>query len=361
MLDGVSWLLLALMLAAPFPSETGIDHRRSIRVPEDHPSIAEALAASQPSDQILIGPGTYHETLELPDHDVTLTSTDGPAVTILDGGGNSLHPPTYPTHGVLRMGPYAGRVQLQGFTIQHGWSNEGGGLRVAGGSMTARDCHFKRCNSTFGGGVCVLSGLAELQNCTLFDCGATFGGGVAVIAGELWLTNTSTERCVAQASGGGAWCDSSGCLNANNGTWRHCHASQAGGLGIQGRARLEHSSVKHCRSEGHGGGLQLTAAASGVLRSVRFAENQAENGGGIAVAAGANLCGEQVSITSCTADRGGGMAMLGRSTLHQLTIRSCHASTTGGGIALGRAHPRSTHSWYISLRYYDDRRFDVRP
>lgn len=350
MLDGVTWFLLALVFGAPIASEptTASSHQgRSIRVPEDHSSIAEALAASQPNDRILIGPGTYQETVHLPDHNLMLISTDGPEVTLLDGGSNSLHAPRQPhqpPNGVIRMGPYAGQVELQGFTIQHGWSNEGGGLRVAGGMITAKDCHFKGCNSTFGGAVCVLGGRAELLHCTLVDCAATFGGGLAVIAGELGLTSTSTERCVAHASGGGAWCDNGGTLNANDSNWNHCHASQGGGLGIQGYVQVENSSIQHCQSEGHGGGLQLTAAACGVLRSVTFGENQAANGGGIAVEAGASLSAEQVAITSCTADRGGGLATLGRSTFQQLTIRSCHAKTIGGAIALGRAHPQANLS-----------------
>ncbi len=348
MLDGVTWLLLALVLGAPLttkPTTAAVHHGRTVRVPEDHASITEALASSQPNDRILIGPGTYLETLVLPDHDVMLVSTDGPEVTMLDGGSNSLHPPSNPRHpsnGVLRVGPYAGHVEIQGLTMQNGWSNEGGGLRVAGGMVTVEDCHFKRCNSTFGGGVCVLGGRVELQHCTLVDCGATFGGGVAVITGDLGLNSTSTERCIAQASGGGAWCDNGGTLSATGNTWKHCHASQAGGLGIQGRLRLEESSVQHCRSEGHGGGLQLTAAASGVLRSVRFGKNQAANGGGIAVAAGANLSGEQVAITSCNADRGGGLATRGRSTFYRLMIQSCQADTVGGAIALGPANPQAS-------------------
>ena len=115
MLDGVTWLFLALVLAAPCTSEptTTVHHRgRSIRVPEDYPSIAEALGASGPNDRILIGSGTYHERLELPDHDIMLISTDGPEVTMLDGGSNSLRPPLHfrhPTHGVLRMGTPASR------------------------------------------------------------------------------------------------------------------------------------------------------------------------------------------------------------------------------------------------------------
>jgi hypothetical protein len=108
--------------------------------------------------------------------------------------------------------------------------------------------------------------------------------------------------------------------------------------------QLKSSSVQHCRSEGHGGGLQLTAAALGMLRCVKFGENQAANGGGVSVEAGASLNGEQVAITSCTADRGGGLATLGQSTFHQLTIRSCRADTIGGAIALGRAHPHASLS-----------------
>ena len=350
MLHVVTSILLALVLGAPLatgPTPSSVYRGRVVRVPEDHHSIAEALASSQPNDRVLIGPGTYYETLELPDHDVVLVSTHGPELTLIDGGNSSLHAPLQPHQpqgGVILMGPYAGNVEMQGLTIQHGWSNEGGGIRVAGGVMTAKGCHFKGCNSTFGGAVCVLGGRVELQQCTLVDCGATFGGGVAVITGELGFTSTSTERCAAQASGGGAWCDNGGTLIAKDSTWRHCHAAQGGGLGIQGLVQLENSSIQHCRSEGHGGGLQLAAAASGVLRSVKFGKNQAGNGGGISVEAGASLRGEQVAITSCTADRGGGLVTLGRSTFQHLTIRSCQAETIGGAIALGRAHPQASLS-----------------
>ena len=66
MLVVVTLILLALVLHAPLttePSTTTIHHGRTFRVPEDHSSIAEALASSQPNDRILIGPGTYYETL----------------------------------------------------------------------------------------------------------------------------------------------------------------------------------------------------------------------------------------------------------------------------------------------------------
>jgi hypothetical protein len=80
MLCVVTLILLALVLHLPLTTEpptTGIHHGRTVRVPEDHSSIAEALASSLPNDRILIGPGTYYETLELPNHDVMLVSTDG--------------------------------------------------------------------------------------------------------------------------------------------------------------------------------------------------------------------------------------------------------------------------------------------
>ena len=97
MLVVVTLIFLAMVLHAPLTTEpptTAIHHGRTVRVPEDHHSIAEALASSQPNDRILIGPGTYYETLELPDHDLMLASTDGPEVTMIDGGSKwgPLHP-----------------------------------------------------------------------------------------------------------------------------------------------------------------------------------------------------------------------------------------------------------------------------
>ena len=349
MLMGMTLLLCTFLINCSFatqlPFSSGpsilsstVSHHRVVRVPEEHTSLAEAVTLSKNGDRILVGPGIYYETLTLPNHDLSIESTHGAEDTFIDGGGNSLKPSP---NSIIQLGPYAGKVQISGFTIQHGWSNEGGGLRVAGGSIEVKDCQFNSCHSIFGGGLCLLQGTLRLTNCEVHHCSATFGGGIAVITGDAHLANTTVSNCTAEASGGGGWCDNAGWVKANGCTWVNCSASQGGALSIQGQLRLERSLVHSCQSEGHGGGLQLTAAASGNLHQVRMHENNAQVGGGIHVAAGATLHAQRITIFCCEANRGGGISTLGKSTIHQATIRSCKAQAGGGAISLGRAHPQA--------------------
>jgi hypothetical protein len=57
---------------------------RTWRVPEEHPTIADATAAARPGDLILIGPGRYHESVRLVTPNVTVRGTDRNDV-VLDG------------------------------------------------------------------------------------------------------------------------------------------------------------------------------------------------------------------------------------------------------------------------------------
>ena len=130
-------------------------HGRTVRVPEDHHSIAEALASSQPNDRILIGPGTYYEMLELPNHDVMLASTDGPEVTMIDGGSNSLHAlpePSLLPSSVIRMGPYQDRLNFKDSPPTAGPTK--GWVRVAGGVVMAKIATSKMQQYFRGRGVC---------------------------------------------------------------------------------------------------------------------------------------------------------------------------------------------------------------
>jgi parallel beta-helix repeat protein len=78
-----------------------------------------------PGDTILVPPGIYPVPLRFDGKDVTLRSTDGPEVTILDGdAGTTVNGP------LLIIGPGG---TLIGFTIRNGRINVGGGaLEVRG-------------------------------------------------------------------------------------------------------------------------------------------------------------------------------------------------------------------------------------
>jgi hypothetical protein len=57
------------------------------QVPGDHASIQAALDAATQGDTICVGPGTWSERLDWGGKGVLVGGTEGPATTILDGGG----------------------------------------------------------------------------------------------------------------------------------------------------------------------------------------------------------------------------------------------------------------------------------
>ncbi len=50
-------------------------------------SIQDAINAAMNSDEIVVAPGTYFETINFLGKAITLRSSDGPEVTIIDGTG----------------------------------------------------------------------------------------------------------------------------------------------------------------------------------------------------------------------------------------------------------------------------------
>ena len=57
---------------------------RLLLVPKDYPSISAAVAAAQPYDFVLVGPGTYHEAVVVKTPHLTIRGVDRNAV-VLDG------------------------------------------------------------------------------------------------------------------------------------------------------------------------------------------------------------------------------------------------------------------------------------
>jgi nitrous oxidase accessory protein NosD len=78
--------LLAVSALLPLTScgSDGSDEVRTILVPDDEPTIAEAVAAARPGDLVLIGPGTYHESVDVETERVTIRGLDRNTV-VLDG------------------------------------------------------------------------------------------------------------------------------------------------------------------------------------------------------------------------------------------------------------------------------------
>jgi hypothetical protein len=142
-------------------------------------SIQTAIDSAADADEIVVGPGVYHETIDLLGKAITLRSANGAAETVLDATGLG---------GAVVMcvhdeGP---QTVLRGLTITGGEGYDppppnyalGGGLHVSYASPTVIDCVF-RGNAAFrGGGLYGDFSDLTLSGCVLMDNFAVLGGGV---------------------------------------------------------------------------------------------------------------------------------------------------------------------------------------
>ncbi len=128
-------LLLALFAAAcPLPA---LYAQRTIHVPKDAPSIQAGIDTAAAGDTVLVAPGTYLENIDFKGKAITVTSSDGPATTILDG--QNLHSPVTFSTAETRASVF------NGFTVQNGYL---GGIivlrsapTITGNIITGNTCY----------------------------------------------------------------------------------------------------------------------------------------------------------------------------------------------------------------------------
>ena len=138
--------VMALALASAAGAAT-------INVPADYASIQEAVDAASDGDEIRVAPGTYTSTqdghvVDMQGKAITLRSTGGAAVTIIDGEGAR--------RGIACFSGETADTAIEGFTITGGrsigfdyngdgdidwWEDDGGGIFCYyNSSPTITDC-----------------------------------------------------------------------------------------------------------------------------------------------------------------------------------------------------------------------------
>jgi hypothetical protein len=87
----------------------------TLNVPRDYPTIQAGIDASQDGDTVLVDPGIYVECINFLDKGITVASSAGPEVTVIDASRQG----TVVTITTL-LGQQVKQCSLQGFTLRNG-------------------------------------------------------------------------------------------------------------------------------------------------------------------------------------------------------------------------------------------------
>lgn len=235
-------LCVALLLGA-----ATLFAQNTIHVPGDQATIQGAINAANNGDTVLVAPGTYYENINFKGKAITVTSSGGAAVTIIDGGNKE---------SVVTFSSGEGPSSwLKGFTLQHGTASpnnryRGGGIYVSGGSPTITNNVVQNntsCGGGFGIGLYFSSPL--IQNNSIANnndrgvgCSGGDGAGVLVAgAGTAQIIgNVIANNAAYSGNGGGVALESAGnalvknnIISGNNATGLS-PASQGGGIYSEG-------------------------------------------------------------------------------------------------------------------------------
>jgi predicted outer membrane repeat protein len=277
------------LAAAAFFLLAGAAHAAVLTVPGDFPTIHAAIAAAEQGDEIVVGPGTYSRvgfpiwsSLESGGRDITVRSSDGPEVTILDGGGGRIVE--------LSQGETTS-TRLEGFTLRNGGSptNYGGAAFFFGASATVVDCIFEDNSARYGGAVSNY----ENDGTVYIDC--VFRNNTAEFGGATWnyLSSSSFIDCLFEgnsvASGfsneGGATSEREAATLYERCVFRaNSNEDQGGAMWVRfdSDVTLIDCVLEGNTTGGSGGGIYATTDSRVIAINTRFLGNTAgQFGGGI--------------------------------------------------------------------------------
>jgi hypothetical protein len=175
----------------------------TINVPADQPTIQAGIEAAANGDTVLVASGTYLEHIDFHGKAITVTSSGGAAVTVIDGGSSGV---------VVNFGSGETNASvLSGFTIQHGSGSSGGGIAINFSSPVIRNNRIINNFAAIGGGMYVgglpSSGFAKIvRNTFVGNAASEFGGAITFFAaGGALFENNLIHGNNGGVEGGAIW------------------------------------------------------------------------------------------------------------------------------------------------------------
>lgn len=230
----------------------------TINVPGDQPTVQAAINAAVAGDEVVVAPGVYKENVNFGGKAITVRSSSGPAVTILDGQqlGSVV---------IFTTGEGRGSV-LRGFTLKNGRASSigGSGIRLQGTSPTI-----------------VNNVITNNQGCSSGP-GIHVQGGSPLISANV-ITNNSVQTGCSGQSGGGINVSGAGSAEITNNTITGNSATFGGGVSFNaaGTPTLSNNRISGNTGISGGGGIRLSNASNVLIRQNVIVENTAPRGAGI--------------------------------------------------------------------------------
>lgn len=314
-------------------------------VPAEYPTLSDAVAASEPDDVVIVGPGSHAGGVPVAAGPLEIRSTHGRLQTIIDAGGEGR---------CLSVSVEAGQsVILKDFGLQGGIADDGGGVLVASGSLVLDGCRVDDCTATgSGGGIHAITGRIDIRGTTIDACTAGVdGGGVSALDATVSVESAIITRCSAVGDGGGLFAqgDSTEFMDVRI---EQCSARRGGGIRVaNGLLDMRFSTLRVNSSVMSGGGID----AGGIVALEDCLLNGNATGGiGGAISLRGTPAAEmrQVELTENIADDRGGAVSFTEEAVAEMyggIIQLNQAGSGGGGILVDCADVSITSSYFEGL------------
>jgi hypothetical protein len=318
---------------------TGAPVSAAVLTIDDTQSVQTAvntLAASpDPGDTLILNPGTYNENGITLSKNIRIQANTSfghsAADTFIDGG--SAAPRIFTVNAGVSLA-------IDNLTLQNGRgtnsgldTDNGGAIRISGGTLTITSSAFTGCSAGMYGGAIYSNGgsTVSIDKSTFLNCQAeNDGGAITNNGGTLDIISSSFTAC--SADNGGA-IRSDGTLSVTSSVFSGCTATHFGGaIRSSGTATIAGSSTFTSCTAFFGGAIQVDSGTLAITGAT-ITGCSADNGGAI-YASGATVTTDitDTTFSGCTADYGGAIYNTGTLTVTSSTFAGCSATFSGGAI-----------------------------
>ncbi len=247
----------------------------TIYVPDDYPTIQNAIDKARHGDTVIVRPGTYVENIDFMGKIIVVRSEQGPDVTTIDGNQEG-------SVVTFQNGEWADAV-LMGFEITNGsglWGYEGGGIYCESSSPTIKN----NINTVrdYGGGIYCTVSSATIVNNMIINNTARDGGAIYSRYSSPMISNNIIKGNSAVYSGGGIYCwlsspkISDNIIMENDGMW-------GGGIDCNDCSGMIGNNilVRNNASSYDGGGIVCIYSSTVITRNIIVDNISHKKGGGI--------------------------------------------------------------------------------